>query len=191
MVSSWSLRSDAELLRVAGQRSDAFRELYLRYEPIVAGFLQRRTGDAEVTADLTAETFATALLRADRFAGDGPAVGWLLGIARNLHLHQLRSHRAESRARVRLGIERPVYTDASLERVERVVDAGRPGGALGLALAGLPESQREAVLAVVLGEQSYGELAGVLGVEPGTVRQRVSRGLARLRVSIEAGGPRT
>ncbi len=190
MPRSWSARDDAALLRAGARAPEAFAELYLRYEPIVAGFLQRRTRDPEATADLTAETFATALLKADRFSGGGPAAGWLLGIARNHHLQYLRSGRAESRARERLGIERVELSDASLERVERLLDGEQAGHQLRAALAALPASQREAVLAVVLDERSYDELAERLGVPPATLRQRVSRGLARLRVAVDEGGQR-
>lgn len=190
MSRSWSTRDDAVLLRAGTRTPEAFAELYLRYEPIVAAFLQRRTRDAELTADLTAETFATALLKADRFVGGGPAAGWLLGIARNHHLQLLRSGRAETRARERLGVERVELTDTSLERVEQLLDGEAPGRALRAALAELPETQREAVLAVVLDEQSYDELAATLGIPPATLRQRVSRGLARLRVAVDEGGQR-
>jgi RNA polymerase sigma factor (sigma-70 family) len=53
------------------------------------------------------------------------------------------------------------------------------------ALAALPAGQREAIRAHVLDEQPYSELAGRLGVPEATVRQRVSRGLARLRTTLE------
>ncbi len=37
-------------------------ELYVAHARRIAGYLMRATGDAEVAADLTAETFAAALL---------------------------------------------------------------------------------------------------------------------------------
>jgi DNA-directed RNA polymerase specialized sigma24 family protein len=47
----------------------------------------RRTGDAELAADLTAETFAAALASRRRFdPAKGPAIGWLYGIARQQRL---------------------------------------------------------------------------------------------------------
>jgi RNA polymerase sigma-70 factor (ECF subfamily) len=49
----------------------------------------------------------------------------------------------------------------------------------------LPESQRDAIRAHVVDEKSYAELAAEFGVPEGTVRQRVSRGLARLRMTLE------
>jgi DNA-directed RNA polymerase specialized sigma24 family protein len=78
--------TDGELLRRAGAGDcDAFSVLYVRYETVVAGYLVRRSRDPELAADLTAETFAAAIVGARGFRDQGqPAVGWLLGIARNL-----------------------------------------------------------------------------------------------------------
>jgi RNA polymerase sigma factor (sigma-70 family) len=182
--------TDGELLRlVAGGDRAAFSTLYVRHETIVAGYLVRRTRDPELAADLTAETFAAAILGAGGFRDEGQsAIGWLLGIARNLLVRTWERGSAEQRARRRLGVERTVVGDASLERVEALIDAADPTNPLLAALAALPETQREAVRAHVLDEQPYAELAQRLGIPEATVRQRVSRGLARLRTILE-GSP--
>lgn len=185
MGARWRSTTDEVLLRAATRDPDAFRELYLRHEPVVGAYLQRRTRDAEVTADLTAETFATALIKADTYAGEGPAVAWLLGVARNQHLHWLRRGRAELRARERFGIEQTVLSAASADRVEALTEVDDANGPLRLALAGLPEVQRAAILALVVEERTYEDLAAELGVPAATLRQRVSRGLTRLRTSME------
>lgn len=113
MVSRLDSCSDAELLTRLSDEPDAFDVLYRRYETVVVTFLMRRTKDAHLAADLAAETFATMLLRADRFTDDGtPAIGWLLGIARNQLLHALRRDRADARARRKLGVD-PTTVDAA------------------------------------------------------------------------------
>lgn len=189
MPDLWQRRSDGALLRAAARDPDAFAELYLRYEPVVLRYLAGRLGDREAAADLTAETFATAFLQAHRFRDDGaPAVGWLLGIAHHAFLGTLRRGRIETRARARLGVEQPAWSEASLDRVDALVDLGSGDHPLRRALATLPEAQREAVLHYVVGDQSYDELAAALGLPQATVRQRVSRGLARLRSQLE-GAP--
>src|SRR5258708_753098 len=99
--------SDGELLRRAtGGDRDAFSVLYVRHETIVAGYLVRRTRDPELAADLTAETFAAAILGAGGFRDEGQsALGWLLGIARNLLGRTWQRGQIERRARRRLGVE--------------------------------------------------------------------------------------
>jgi RNA polymerase sigma factor (sigma-70 family) len=182
---------DGELLRRAAARdAEAFSAFYVRYEAIIAAFLARRTRDPELAADLTVETFAAAVVGAHRFRDEGQsAVGWLLGIARNQLGHSLERGRAEDRARRRLGVERRAYSDASLERVEALIDAAATSEPLLAALAGLPDAERDAIQAYVLEEQPYSDLARNLGISQATLRQRVSRGLARLRATMEPPQP--
>jgi RNA polymerase sigma factor (sigma-70 family) len=177
-------RTDRELLGTIASDVEAFEELYRRYEVVIATFLVRRSRDPELAADLTTETFATALLQAAKFRDEGHAGGWLLGIARNALLETWRRGRTEQRARLRLGIE-PATPDPAFERVEALADADAARPRLERALARLPADQREAITAHVLDEQPYPELAERLGVPEATVRQRVSRGLARLRTTLE------
>ena len=72
--------TDEELL-VAGTAT-AFGEFYDRHARSVLGYFARRTGDPEAAADLTAETFASAIVAQRRFtAGGAPATAWLFAIA--------------------------------------------------------------------------------------------------------------
>jgi RNA polymerase sigma factor (sigma-70 family) len=177
--------TDAELLRRLKEDADAFDAFYRRYETVVVTFLVRRTRDAHLAADLTAETFATVLLRADRFDDRGTsAVGWLLGIARNHLLNALRRNRADRRARHRLGVD-PTSIDTALEQVEALIDATAAAPRITRALERLPEDQRLAVRAYVLDEEPYDRIADLLGVSEATVRKRVSRGLARMKTNLD------
>jgi RNA polymerase sigma-70 factor (ECF subfamily) len=60
--------------------------------------------------------------------------------------------------------------------------------ATGTLLADLPADQRDAVVAHVVDDRGYPELAGELHVSEATVRQRVSRGLSTLRRRMGVGG---
>jgi RNA polymerase sigma factor (sigma-70 family) len=183
--------SDGELLRRAVARDgEAFSTLYLRYEPIVVGYLIRLTRDPELAADLTAETFAEAIVGANAFRDQGQsALGWMLGIARHLLARTYQRGAIEQRARQRLGVERIAVSDRSLERIEALLDAQDPSNPLLVALAALPDAQREAISAHVLDEEPYADLAERLRLPEATLRQRVSRGLARLRTTLEGQQP--
>jgi hypothetical protein len=61
---------DADLL--ARGDDDSFAEFYARHARRLAGYLMRATGDAEVAADLTAETFAAALAARGRYRPSAP-----------------------------------------------------------------------------------------------------------------------
>jgi DNA-directed RNA polymerase specialized sigma24 family protein len=77
-----STRSDDELL--ASREPGSFAAFYRRHVEDLLAFFMRRTCDAELAADLTAETFAAALVGRARFdARRGNGSAWLYGIALN------------------------------------------------------------------------------------------------------------
>lgn len=82
--------------------SDDFGEFYSRTEAAVLVYFARRTRDAELAADLTAETFAQALASRGRFRPRrAPARAWLFGIAAHVLARSLRRGRVEDRGRRR------------------------------------------------------------------------------------------
>jgi RNA polymerase sigma factor (sigma-70 family) len=170
---------DAALLAALRRDPDAFAALYRRYERPLLGYLLRRTRAPEVAADLAAETFAAALeqLRRDNGPRDaGAFAAWLFGIARHKLADSARRGRVEEDARRRLALERLTLDDDALERI----------GALGgdELVASLPADQRAAVLARIVDERDYEEIAGALETSALVVRKRVSRGLAALRARM-------
>jgi len=72
-----------------------------------------------------------------------------------------------------------VLDDDDLARVEQLASGGA-GGVMDL-VEGLPERQRAAVRAHVVNGRSYAQIATELSCSELVVRQRVSRGLSRLR----------
>ena len=91
----------------------------------------------------------------------------------------------ETRARRRLGIERLELSDLALERIEALVSAESTVAALRAALDALPPEQREAVVARVVEEDDYDQIADRAGVSETVIRKRVSRGLAGLRARMK------
>jgi len=174
--------SDDELLEATRREPAAFGTFYARHERAVFRYLYRRTGNAEIAADLCAETFAAALLSSWRFRpGPQPAVAWLFGIARNVLGRSLERGRVERRARRRLGMPRLELDDGTVALLERL----HAGQRLGDALSHLPEHERAAVLAHVVDERTYPEIAADLQVSEAVVRKRVSRGLARMKEHVQ------
>jgi RNA polymerase sigma factor (sigma-70 family) len=174
--------TDEELL--AGD-PEAFAAFYRRHVAPLLGYFLRRTGNAELAADLTAETFAAALDGLHRFdPARGPAVGWLYGIARRQLGRAARRGAVEDKARRRLGMAPLELTDEAVERIEALAGADATA-----ALAGLPPDQREAVQARILDEREYADIARATRTSEAVIRKRVSRGLAGLRSRLEGNGP--
>jgi len=173
-------RPDQDLLSATRRgNAEAFAEIYRRHYRLVLAYLIRRVRDPELAADLTGETFARALLAAHkgRQARNDTAAPWLLGIARHTMLDSIRQGQAEDRARRRLGMQTVALSD---EEVDMIAEIGSNDGLMRLARE-LPAKQRDALIARVIDERDYPEIAEELQCSEIVVRQRVSRALSILR----------
>ena len=169
---------DERLLSRTRSDPEAFGAFYRRHERSVLGYFMRRTGDAELAADLTAETFAAALEATDRFrAGGAPASAWLFGIARHKLIRSVERRRVEESARRRIGMASLDLDDDVLRAIEAVGADARASALLG----SLPADQAAAIHGRVVEEEPYADLAGRLRCSEAVVRKRVSRGLLNLR----------
>jgi RNA polymerase sigma factor (sigma-70 family) len=165
----------------AGDRS-AWAQLYRTYLPPVLRWCLNATGDRELAADLSSEVFAAAALAARRYRPEAGSVGaWLIGIASHKLADSRRRKRVEDSARCKLGIDPVGLSDADLERVDELVGMDDRLEAL---MAELPNEHRQALVARVIEERSYEEIAAELRCSPSVVRQRVSRGLKTLRAEM-------
>jgi RNA polymerase sigma-70 factor (ECF subfamily) len=179
---SMASQDDDLLTRFAAGDPDAFVVFYRRHLGAMLGFFLRRTGDPELTADLTAEVFAAALIGAGGYRpGERPELAWLYGIAAHKLADSRRRGRVEDEARRRLALEPLTIDDADLAQVEEIASLGDAQAAL----MSLPPEQRDSVLARVVHERSYAEIAGQMHCSEMLVRQRVSRGLRALRARMK------
>lgn len=176
--------ADEELLAMTRRSNDAdaFAAFYSRYCDLVLAYFARRTGSAELAADLMMETFAGALLSAQAGRGALPdrAAAWLFGIARHVLADSYRRGIAESQARRRLGLEPTWFDDEDLRRIDELTDEQRVMALLGT----LAPDQRHAVLAYVVDDRSHARIASDLGCSALVVRKRVSRGLGIVRAAL-------
>lgn len=179
---SGSDRVDPEALLVAaGSSAGSFAALYRHFERPVLGFFMRATRDPELAADLTAETFASALESVASYdPSKGRADQWLFGVARNVLGKSYRHGRVDASARERLAMPKLTLDDHALETIARLTSRDRATHAL----AELPNEQRHAIEARVLHERDYAEIAGELHCSEAVVRKRVSRGLHALRIRL-------
>ena len=174
--------SEEQLL--ASHELGSFAVFYRAHVDGLLGFFCRRTGDPELAADLTAETFAAALAGRHRFRPDaGSATAWLYGIATKQLSYAQRRAAAERRARRRLGMERIELLDSDIERISAL---GEDTSARTW-LRKLAPDQRDAITEHVIHERGYGELARAGETTEEVVRKRVSRGLAAIRKRMGPG----
>ena len=162
---------------------EAFAEVFDRHYAFIHRYIARRAG-RDLADDLASQTFTVAFSHRGRYRDDlGTARPWLLGITTNLMREQSRRERRHDDTVQRLGHEavvsssRSALADASANRDD--------DNRLITALAGLEHDQREVLLLHTLGELSYAETAAALEIPIGTVRSRISRACAALRLELE------
>jgi RNA polymerase sigma-70 factor (ECF subfamily) len=182
----WRVRDNA-LMRSA-EDGEAFREFYVANAQRVVVFFTRRTLNAEVALDLTAETFAVALQRRRQFRGgtDAEAEAWLFAIARSQLSHYWRRGVAERRALEQIGLDPPSLAQSELDRIEELSGLSDLRRRVQRAISGLNPQQAYAVTQRIVEEREYDDLAAELGVSQDVVRARVSRGLRALAATVQA-----
>jgi len=181
-----SVATDAELIVASVDDPRAFRELYDRCADPLLAFLYRRVLDAEVAADLLAETFAIAYEKRGRYRDTGaPGAAWLYGIARIELSRYFRRHRVQLKTAQRLGLVVPELDDESAHAIARLVEPDDRTAGLADALTQMSPAERDAVELRVLSELEYSEIATRLNCTETAARVRVHRGLARLSQLLE------
>ena len=129
----------------------------------------RVLGQRTVAEDVAAEALARAFSRWPSVSSHAEA--WVVTVA-TLALDIARERARAARRTAELIDERPV------DRVETRLD-------LQAALLALPRRQREVVALRFLGDFSEQATAVALGLNVGTVKSHASRGLSRLRMTVE------
>ncbi len=176
---------DRDLLVAARTDREAFAVLYRRHVGGLLAYFTRVVGRTDVAFDLTAETFAAALLALpDYRPSAAPGRSWLYAIAHNRLVDAQRRGAAETRARERLGMQAITLSSEGETVIDRLIS--EVDGQVVMELVGeLPPEQRRALTARFLEGREYAEIAAELRCSEQVVRKRVSRGLDGLRKRLE------
>jgi len=175
--------------RLRSGEPEAFDNLTTRFSADIYAVLYRITESAEDAADLTQETFLSALRSIRSFRGDSELKTWLTRIAINHSRNRFRWWKRRRRdATVSLDA-RIGDTDSSIgdlivgdgESAEEAVLRQEREAALRKALAEMREHYREAIVLCDIEGYSYEEIAAALEINLGTVKSRIARGREELR----------
>jgi RNA polymerase sigma-70 factor (ECF subfamily) len=160
------------------ERAEALiRLLCAEHGPSVLRYAIRLTGDRAAAEDVVQETLIRAWKHADRLVeGKGSVRGWLLTVARNIVMDQVRA-RAIRPAEVAEVDER---SSVRADHSESVVNALLVLEALGRVSA----EHREVLVERYYRGRSVTEVARHLGVPPGTVKSRSYHALRAIRSAI-------
>jgi RNA polymerase sigma-70 factor (ECF subfamily) len=170
-----------ERLMVAFSRgsTDAFSELFLRYQQPLFGFFRRRVADPAQAEELTQETFLAVLRASSRYEARALFRTYLYAIGFKI----LRAHRRKTAFRAAFlgaaaGVREPAF--------ENGIDAEL---LLRQAVGKLERLDREILLLREFEELSYAEIAELLSLPVNTVRSRLFRARMALRDLLAAPAP--
>ena len=183
------------LLRAAARdegSAEAFGRLYERCAPVMLGVAQRIVGRRELAEEVLHDAFAGIWRRAGDFdpLATQP-VAWMLTIVRNRALDVRASHDV---SRVDSYHEAPDEDpEGALDRLfdwtpgpDDSEDRRRAAKWLRDCLAKLHAAERQALVLAYDRGLSHGDLAAHLGKPLGTVKAWIRRGMANLRLCVEA-----
>lgn len=190
MKTSTTQTTDEVLLeRFLGGDEAAFVIIVKRYMGPVISYAYRFLGDYDDAVDVAQETFIKLFRFAHTFAGEVKFSTWLYTIAANLSRTEL------NRYRKRFGISlqfafRHSEDDETFDipgesyRPDEKVDRDRIAKEVQKALLKVAPSYREMIVLRDVQQLSYEEIALITHTELGTVKSRINRGRAQLKVLL-------
>ncbi|MBA8925027.1 RNA polymerase sigma-70 factor (ECF subfamily) [Kutzneria viridogrisea] len=153
------------------------RSLYEEHGRSLLAYATRLTGDRAAAEDVVQETLVRAWKHAeDMVDNKGSVRGWLLTVARNIITDRARA-RAVRPAEV---AETPATPPVQRDHAQTVVDSMAVLGALNT----LTTEHRHVLVEIYYRGRSVAEVAGALGVPPGTVKSRSHYALKALRAAM-------
>lgn len=173
--------NDADLAALLHQRPAAgIAALYDRYGRLVFSMALRIVGDRGAAEEITQDVFVRCWRSSDRYRpSQGSLASWLLSIAHNRSIDELRSRRGKDARREVSDEDR---------QPQAALDAGFDEALLRddvrQALATLPPAQREVIELVFWGGLTRREIAERLDLPLGTVHTRLRLGMDKLRDAL-------
>lgn len=165
---------------IANDASEQFRSELLSQLPALRAFAKLRTNSRHEADDLVQATVIRALAAQHRFELDTNMRAWLFCILRNLYRSELRNRRVQLNDPIDSVPERLLQSpETQVQEIEH--------RELRLALRTLKPSHRDALVLVVMSGASYEEAAKICGCAVGTVKSRLNRAKASLRLALSNG----
>ncbi|MGZ8323372.1 MAG: sigma-70 family RNA polymerase sigma factor [Rhodoplanes sp.] len=173
---------DALLARTASGDQTAFRALYDRTSGRLFAICLRIARNRTLAEDFLQEAYARVWERSPQFDPQrGSALAWMIALTRNHAIDVIRTRGREVLSVD--GTEFEVPDQPALAPAEARLDYP----AITRALAELDEGPRRAIMHAYLDGMSYQEIGAALGIPIGTAKTWVSRGIAKLRRSLDGG----
>lgn len=169
----------------------AFGQIFDKYYPKILNYVARRTGDAALAQDITAEAFTKALSKLSGFRWRGVSIeAWLFTIATNelrMYFRGQRHYASLDELQERDGFEPIDQRDLHQELIDaqEQLERNQVFHAAQTILRGLPVKYQEVLALRFVEGKKLGDIATILQKPEGTVKSLLSRGLVLLRKQLK------
>ena len=172
----------ADLLAAIGERRDraAFADLFALYAPRLGAFFRSLGADGGKAEELVQEVMLAIWHRAEHYdPGQGSANTWIFTVARNKRIDAFRRER-----RPEVDPNDPMLVPDSEPSPLQAVEAAETERLLKQAVDELPEDQKKLLRMWYYDDKSHGAIAAAQDLPLGTVKARLRRALAQLRLAL-------
>jgi RNA polymerase sigma-70 factor (ECF subfamily) len=175
--------------------TEAMERLIIKYQDRVYNVILKMCQNDDDAAELTQDTFVKVIEKIETFQGRSGFYTWVFRIAVNLTLNFCT--RGSRFGFEPLNVDAGEYKQAKNQLRQYLADEGSPDPAAiaekkelcrltERALGQLEDAQRAVIILRDVEGMSYEQSAGVLSIELGTVKSRLSRARSSLREILEA-----
>jgi len=177
---------ETDLLNRIRSRPENFSELFKLYYQPIFGYILRRTGSFDDTADIAADTFLKAFRNIHNFRYTGISVKvWLYRIATNEMNLYFRFKQKHSTIFERINIEENEifrnYLSDDRKEIESELHGHEQFMSVLKELKTLPLKYQEVIALRYFEGKDNKEISEILNINEGTLKSLLSRGLEKLR----------
>jgi len=177
---------EATLLhRLLRKDVSAFEEIYERHSRIVYSLVLRILRQGSTAEEVVQDVFLQLWRNSGQYDAKRPFMPWLLTLARNRALDQLRLKSERQRRREEQTEVFPQIAAAAPE-YEEALDEKRRAERVRTLITSLPSAQKKAIELAYFEGLSHSEIAEALNEPLGTVKSWIRNGLLRLKDGLKA-----
>jgi RNA polymerase sigma-70 factor (ECF subfamily) len=178
-------RDEALVRRLLRRDVSAFEELYDRHSRLVHALVLRILQQATTAEEIVQDVFLQLWRNASQYdCSRGPFVPWLLTLARNRALDQLRLKSERQRRREEQAEELPSVI--AIPDFEGALDEKRRAARVREVMSSLNPQQKRAIELAYFEGWTHTEIANALNKPLGTVKSWIRNGLLRLKEGLQA-----
>lgn len=164
--------------------ASAFNELLGMQEKRMYAVCLRMCANPEDAQDCLQESMLRIFRSISGFKGQSSFSTWVYRVTMNTCLDELRKKKNKPTTSLDGLLDTGWSPSDDLDTPEHHTITGQKRSAIHSAIAELPEDMRSAVVLRDIEGFSYDEISGMLGINVGTIKSRISRGREKLREKI-------